>query len=301
MNLHRLHCFTIVVEKGNLSKAAEFLNMTQPPLSILIKNLETELDAKLFERHKKRLILTDVGELLYIRAKELLASSENIMKEINEYNEGKIGNVRIGCSSSASITLVPNIVNNIHKKGMDITVDVREGNYSDILRDLRNNDIDIGLVRNIQQPEDLEVINLLKESLLLAVPPGHSLLTKDIVELKDLKHEKFLMQKTTYGQNISNFILEACRANHFQPEIIYWGTTSLPILFLVNRGVGISFIPESFQQIEHEMKLPPMINISSELLYSHLSLIVLKDRYRTSATNQVINIVEDISGKKSQH
>ena len=88
MDLHKLRCFIAVVEEGSLSKAAEVLNMTQPPLSILMKKLEEELNVTLFERRNKRLLITDTGHLLYKRAKELISSSESIYQELVEQNKG---------------------------------------------------------------------------------------------------------------------------------------------------------------------------------------------------------------------
>lgn len=292
VNLQRLYCFITVVEEGNVSKAAAVLNMTQPPLSMSIRKLETELNVTLFERYKKRLILTDSGELLYTRAKELLSSSENIFKEITEQGQGLKGTVKIGCSTAANITVIPSVVEKIREQSLDITIDVREGNYSDILRELRNNEIDIGIVRNINQPHDLQIEKLIKEPLLLALPSNHRLLRRSSIELKDLEKEKFLMQRTTYGHNISEFILEACHESNFSPEIVYWGTTSLPILFMVKKGLGISFVPQSFYQLHEDMQLPSLVKISSHSLYSNLSLITLSGRYKTTATKRVIETIK---------
>ncbi|WP_050981666.1 LysR family transcriptional regulator [Advenella kashmirensis] len=69
MDEHQLRCFVTVVETGNLSKAARLMNMTQPPLSILIQKLEQSMDVALFNRQKNRLVLSEPGRLFYIRPK----------------------------------------------------------------------------------------------------------------------------------------------------------------------------------------------------------------------------------------
>ncbi|MBY0221612.1 LysR family transcriptional regulator [Sporosarcina aquimarina] len=296
MNLHRLHCFVTVVEEGSVSKAAKKLNMSQPPLSMLIRKLEEELNVTLFERYKKRLLVTEVGNLLYERAKELLISSENVVKEVAEYSEGIKGTVRIGTSTSANITFIPNVLKEIQEQSLDITLDVREGKYTDILREIRNNEIDVGLVRNTYQPDDLEIIKLVKEPLLLALPPGHPLLNKSSIELSDLRNENFLMQRTTQGQNISDFIMEACHASGFTPNIVYWGTTSLPILLMVKKGIGVSFVPQSFLQLNDDVNLPTMVKVSSPYLFSSQSMIMLQDRFRTFSTNRIVEIIKKVAG-----
>ena len=72
MELRTLKYFIVVAEELNITKAANILNMSQPPLSYQIKNLEDELGSKLFIRGKRHLKLTEVGKLLYIRAKEIV-------------------------------------------------------------------------------------------------------------------------------------------------------------------------------------------------------------------------------------
>lgn len=300
LNLHRLRCFVVVVEEGSVSKAAKKLNMSQPPLSMLIRKLEDELNVTLFERYKKRLLVTETGNLLYERAKGLLSSTENILKEITEHNEGIKGIVRIGTSTSANITIIPRLMEEIKKRSLDITLDIREGKYTDILREIRSNEMDLGLVRNAYQPEELEIVHLMKEPLLLALPVGHHLLKKKNIELYDLRDENFLMQRTTQGQNISDFIMEACHSSGFSPKIIYWGTTSLPILLMVKKGAGVSFVPQSFLQLHDDMNLPPLVKVTSHLLSSHQSMIMLKNRYRTEATKQIIEIIKQIAAETKE-
>ncbi|WJY26376.1 LysR family transcriptional regulator [Sporosarcina trichiuri] len=299
MNLHRLRCFTQVVEEGSVSKAAKKLNMAQPPLSMLIRKLEEELDVTLFERYKKRLLVTEVGTLLYHRAKEILSMSDNIQQEIEGFGNGIKGTVRIGTSTSASITLIPSILEDIQRQQLDITLEVREGKYTDILRELRNNEIDIGLVRNTSLADDLEIVELVKEPLLLALPPSHHLLTKSSITLQDLRYESFLMQRTTLGHNISDVILEACQATGFIPAISYWGTTSLPIVLMVKKGAGIAFIPQSFRQLHDDMELPPLLKLPSPDLYSYQSLIMLRDRFKSPAVQKVVELTKHMTDRLS--
>ena len=94
MDLRSLHYFTVVAEELNITRAAERLNMSQPPLSNQIKGLEEELGVQLFIRGKRHLTMTEAGALLYRRAKQLLELSEQTQQEIRSI-DGLSGDLNI--------------------------------------------------------------------------------------------------------------------------------------------------------------------------------------------------------------
>lgn len=289
MNLHKLYCFSKVVEEGSISKAAVKLNMTQPPLSILIKSFEKELGIELFERRKKRLFLTDVGELLYKRSKDIFDLTSQVNKEIYDQATGNTGVVKIGCSNVANLTLLPAVIEKLRKETKDIVVKVSEGNSQFIIKELRNKNIDIGIIRNVFDAEDLDFSTIITEPLLLALPSKHKLLDKKSIELSDLKNENFLIQSTTLGKNISDVIIESCYKDGFHPNIIYWGTNSLPILDMVKRGLGIAFVPSTFNKIKG-IQLPPLLKIHDSEFSTNLMIVTLKDKYLSAAVKRTIDI-----------
>ena len=96
MDLRNLRYFVTVAEELNITRAAEKLHMSQPPLSAQLKSLEEELDTVLFVRGKRRLKLTESGQLLYRRAKEILSLAEKTQSEVHSMGEGMRGTISIG-------------------------------------------------------------------------------------------------------------------------------------------------------------------------------------------------------------
>lgn len=293
MDMHKLKYFITIVESGSLSKAAVALNMTQPPLSILIKKFEDELNLKLFERKGKRLHLTSAGNLFYEKGKELLASAEAIIQEVHEHQAGKRGHVVIGCSTIANLTIIPEVVQKIKERDLQITIQVMEGNSAYILEQLRLYKMDIGIVRNVFTNEDLHTTALLSEEILVALPPNHKLATKSSVKLVDLANENFLMPYTTLGHGISDLIIEGCQANGFTPNIIYWGTETLPMLNMVQKGLGVAFPPKLFS-ILNDFSMPPLVKLKHPTLYAKLNLVTLKNSVNKAATEQFLEITKEI-------
>lgn len=293
MDIQKLKYFVAIVEHGTVSKAAIALNMTQPPLSTSIKIFEEELGLKLFKRVGKRLHLTDTGKLMYKRGKELLASVEVVIQEVHEHQQGKIGHVKIGCSTVANLTIIPEVVKRLNDRDIQITIHVKEGNAAYILEQIRQHKIDIGIVRNVFKKEDLYSTALLTERLLVALPPSHPLAGKKSIKLEELRNEKFFLQYTTFGHGISDDIMEACQIRGFSPNVIYWGTETLPMLNMVKEGLGIAFCPQSFANLPN-FKSPPLLELEDPIIYTKLNLVTSKNSIKKASTEHFLELTKEI-------
>jgi len=298
MDEHQLRCFVTVVETGNLSKAARLLNMTQPPLSILIQKLEQALDVTLFNRQKNRLVLSEPGRLFYIRAKDILASFKTLRHDVKNNAAGTEGNVSIGCSTAASLFILPLVMERIQQEGLNITVNVREGASAYILNCLRGNELDAGIIRTRFQSEDLVMRTLMTESLMLAVAQDHPLATRHEVTLSDLAQENFLLHSSTDSNGIREHILEACSTVGFNPKIIYSGNETLPMLMMIERGLGVGFAPKMFEKIFTGQRVK-FIELLRPKLTSQLNLVTVKSRAESAVTTRFLKIVSEILNDKS--
>ena len=282
-----------VVELGSITKAAAALQMTQPPLSILIRKFEEELGVTLFNRSGRYLELTPSGTFLYQRGKELIDISENTERKLLEYHEGIRGTVKMGCITSANLFILPNVIKRIHEDTPNIVTHVREGNSSYILEELRSFSIDFGIVRTAVRAEDIDTSILLTEPLLLALPPNHPLCKKDSIEIADLENERFLLPTTSHGLGIADDIIEACQNSGFTPNIVYWGTETLPTLLMVMKGAGICFAPSCYKQF-NSPDLPVLRPIAFPVLQTKLSIITLRNRFMSSVSKRFLAITEDV-------
>lgn len=293
MDMTRLKYFIAIVEEGSISKAATLLNMTQPPLSMSVKKFEEELGFDLFKRIGKKMTLTAPGKIIYEQGKELIHSSNAIIKEAKEQEEGQTGHITIGCSTVANLTIIPLVMQRMREKSIDITLKVLEGNTNFILKQLRSHQMDLGFIRNIINKEDFNTTTLLYEPLYIALPPNHPLSTKKEISLGELKDEKFLMPYTTLGFGVAEFILEGCDSFGFKPNVIYWGTETLPMIDMVNRGLGIAFVPALFKEVNN-YSLPTLVKLYNPEIRASLNLATLKNSVKKTATEQFINITKEV-------
>lgn len=293
MNAHQLRCFVTVVDQGSVSKAAELLHMTQPPLSILIRKLEARHDVALFDRINNRLVPTQAGWLLYRRAKELLTSMQAIHYELQECHRGLRGTISVGCSTSASLFIIPKVVQEIHKQGLELTVQVHEGSTDFVVQKLRDRVFDVGICRSEYTAPDLNTNSLFQESLMLALPEGHPLLVEPTIRLTDLRDERFLLHRSLAGPGITSRLIESCHMAGFTPNVVYWGVETLPMLFMVQMGLGISFVPGSFSTLKLA-GLPLLVPMNDPLMETRLSLITPATGVLSPLTKRFLEITDSV-------
>ncbi|WP_235872269.1 LysR family transcriptional regulator [Siminovitchia acidinfaciens] len=291
--MQKLKYFIAVVENGTVSKAAKVLNMTQPPLSMLLKKFEEEIGIQLFRREGKRLFLTDSGQMVYQRGIELLASSEAILQEAREYQKDHRGTVSIGCATVSNFSLIPEVIKRMNDRSINISTHVKEGSTPFILEHLRFHKVDIGIIRNVYNRDDLITTKLLSEPIMVAVPPNHPLAEKSSVTLEALKNENFLLHHSSYEYNISDNIIMECKKSGFSPNIIYWGTETLPMLGMVNAGMGIAFPPKSVIK-SVGVSLPPMLELINPEIITTLNLVTVKNNVKKEAVDIFLKITKEV-------
>lgn|SRR5699024_826664 len=294
MNFDKLSYFVRVVEKGGITKAAISLNMTQPPLSKAIKDLEEELESNLFIRKGKRLELTETGKYLYEKGKKLITYSSKMKDDIRVLDGKKERVINVGCSNVAAITVVPKIIKKVREKNLKLKVNVVEGPTSYLLEQLRYNKLDIVIARNILDSDDnFDITVLYTEPIHIVLPKTHELASKNFLEIIDLKDEKFILPLSTTGYGLSEYIIDGCQASGFTPEISYWGGQSLPMIELVKEGMGIAFVPASYENII-SMKKIEMIPLKSNLVHARCYAIKLKMEIFSKSTELFMNLINEV-------
>ena len=290
MDEHRLKCFVAVYELGSVSAAAERLHMTQPPLSILLRKLEDELGVGLFDRSGHRLTPTATGDLFYLRAKALQASLQAMRRELREADQGSRGTVHIGCATAASLFIMPRVMEQLMASDLKIAVHVHEGETAYMLQRLRERNLDLIICRSQFVAPELQNQEIMNEPLRVALPPLHPLRARTQISMGELRHERFLLHSSMLGTGISDMLLRACQEAGFTPEVAYWGVETLPMLLMVQKGLGVAFAPESFAQLGME-GLPALVPLQDAKLRTHLNMIWPRDHALPPAAQRIQELI----------
>jgi DNA-binding transcriptional LysR family regulator len=146
LNLDHLQTFAEVVERGSFSAAAERVGLSQPAVSLQIKELERRFGVRLLERIGKRVEPTTAGRELLVHATRIKEIATAAVEAVAEHSSGVSGRVRLGTGATACIYLLPPVLRALRTQFPSLEIVVRTGNSSEILKLIEDNALDIGLV-----------------------------------------------------------------------------------------------------------------------------------------------------------
>jgi len=253
MELRHLRYFIAVAEEKHVTRAAERLGMQQPPLSQQIRALERELDVQLFRRKPRGVELTDAGAALLADARAILSHIDHAFAATRRTARGEQGRISVGFTSSAPFhPFVPRIVRTYREAFPLVSLTLEESGTAELIADLREERIDAAFVRTaISKQEGVVVAPLLEEAMVLALPHAHGLARRtkasELVPMKALVDETFILYRRPSGPGLYDAILSACAAAGFSPRIGQETPRIVSTLSIVAAGLGISLVPESLQ------------------------------------------------------
>ncbi|WP_341522674.1 LysR substrate-binding domain-containing protein [Pseudomonas sp. G.S.17] len=241
--LAQLRCFTTVATELNFRRAAERLNMTQPPLSRQIQLLEHHLGVALFTRSTRSVALTAAGRAFFIEAQNLLERAQQAAAAAKRFAEGDIGSVTISFVGSAVYEFLPKVIAEARLKQPHVKISLEEMNTYQQHEAMRARRIDLGIVRSPLLQPGFATECLVREPFLLAVPSTHRLATSATVAVTDLDGEPFLMYSHAAYPPFNELLTGMFRSARVAPQYVQWLGSSLTILALVNAGMGLALVP----------------------------------------------------------
>ena len=242
MDLRTLRYFVMVAEELNITRAAALLNISQPPLSLQLKNLEEELDTVLFIRGKRQLTLTESGKMLYQRAKDILSLSEKTVSEIRSLRAGMTGTVSIGLVEGMAPDIAAEWFVGFMKEHPQVHFRILDGNSDDLIEKMRGGLIGLAV---ITAPYDQQLLNSFKvgqERMAALMRRDHPLAERESLTAKDLLPEPLIVpSRKAHVDTIRRWF----RGTGESPEIICEMDNYLDAAALAGRGVGISIFPQT--------------------------------------------------------
>ncbi len=252
MEFRRLRQFVVVAEELNFRRAAERLNMAQPPLSVAIQQLEAELGTRLFERGKRFVRLTAAGEVFLREANQILHAMERAATLTRSAGAGVVGRLRVSFVPSAAYAFLPAVVRRFEPQYPGVELDLAEGVTPEVMRDVLAGETDLGLVRSMPGDDRaVETYVAQEERLIVALPVGHPLASRQRIPLSLLRHEDFV---ASHGMRVPGFrsqIREACEAAGFEPRVRHEAVTIPTIVSLVSGGLGVALVPQAASSFQH--------------------------------------------------
>ncbi len=244
MELRTLKYFVTVAEELNITRAAEKLCMSQPPLSSQMKLLEEELETTLFVRGKRHLQLTESGRLLYRHAKEILNLTEKTSSEIKSMSSGMNGTISIGLVEGSAPNIAASWIAAFMKKYPGISFRIMDGNSDELIEKLRSGLINLAVITS---PCDQTLLNSFKvgQEKMHAFMNSENPLAKkpgNTIRLSDLKDQPLIVPSR---QAIVDMIFKWFKDIKTEPKIVCKMDNYLDVAALAGKNVGISLFPKT--------------------------------------------------------
>ena len=252
MNLKHLKYFVMVAEELHFGRAAKRLHISQPPLSMSIQQLESNLGFSLFIRNNKTVALTDAGALFYKEALTLLRHSEDMRQIGKRVARGMLGNLRIGFGSSMLLRGLNNVINAFQLQHPHIKVLLKEMNSSEQTQALKQEQINIGFVHSLNSEPDIVYRLLMSEDFVCCLPKSHPLASEPVIDLALLENENFVLFPRSVAPHYHDKITSICVNAGFSPYIAHEIHNWLTIVEVVEAGLGIALVPQSMQNLRKE-------------------------------------------------
>jgi LysR family hydrogen peroxide-inducible transcriptional activator len=246
MEIGQLRYFLIVAAKGNFSRAAKELGLSQPALSRAIAKLEKELRQPVFERTPRGVTLTTAGKLLRARAQEILAIVENTKAEITD--DGHSGVIRIGAIPTIAPYFLPTVLRTFARLHPRASVQVVEDVTTGMIKRCDEGDLDLAIAALPIKAKYLQVEELFEEELLAVVAARHPLAHKQRVTINDLKLHPFVLLDEAHC--LSGQIVSYCHNRSVQPVAMERTSQLATVQELVALDHGVSMVPAMAQRLD---------------------------------------------------
>lgn len=247
LSLRLLRHFIAVAEERHFGRAAERLNMTQPPLSQQMKRLEERLEVSLFERTTRSVQLTPAGKVLLKQGRQLIADSDDLELSVRRAAQGKAGSLVISFVNTASYEVLPRSIVAYRERYADIDLALKPMYSYLAVEELRMGRIDVAFIRPTDAvliDPSLEIAIAAREPMYVALPLRHPLGQHKSIPLEALEGVPFVGYTPLDGRYFYEKIMGLFAQHRVRPDIVY--ESVMPTMFaIVEAGMGLALVPAS--------------------------------------------------------
>lgn len=239
--LEELKTFISVVDFKNFTKAAQYLNLSQPSVSTHIKNLESAFDVTLINRSvkQKTIFITESGYTLYKRAKEIISLLDITYSDVRTLSNSIKGTLKIGASLTTGECILPKFLSQFSNKYPDIDIEVLIENTSVISEQLKKMTLDIGIIEGSISSSSFNQEYFFEDKLVLACPYNENFLNTKI-DIDSLQNQRWIAREN--GSGTREYLDLFLTQNKISPKSILVLGSNLAIQEAIKNNLGITLI-----------------------------------------------------------
>lgn len=293
MTIKHLKIFLTVCEEESVTCAAKKLFMSQPAVSLALKEMEKHYGVKLFERFARKLVITEAGKDLYGYASHIISLYDEMEGEIKAFNGA--GRLRIGSSITIGTCLMPGYIKKFKEEHPYMNPYVKIDSSDVIENCILENKLDLAVIEGNVHSDSIYEEKLLTDRLVVICSMKNPLRNRREVFLEDLKEENFLLREKNSGTR--ELVDSAFLTHDFTIEPVWESTSTEALIHAVVMNHGISVLPYRLimnRISKQKVAVLPMKDISFERCFS---IVYHKNKFLTQAAKEFIGMVREEMGK----
>jgi LysR family carnitine catabolism transcriptional activator len=298
VTLKGLRAFNTVLRYGSFTRAAGLLNITQPALTVQIRQLEMGLGLKLLDRTPRGAEPTAAGRELARSLEPLLQELDHTIASLQDLAARRRGVVRLAVLPSVASGLLPTVIAQLHASHPNLQVRVREAVTGQVYEMVRSEQVDLGIATDLEPGGALSLDRLFKDQIQALLPPGHAMAGMRIIPLQALARERLLLLEA--DSSIRRLVDDAfARAGHIvapAQEAVHMGT----LVSMARAGLGIVLIPSSASEIRMAPELAAR-PIGHPAIERTVSLIRRGDRSLPPAAEALVKKVREVIDRSADY
>lgn len=250
MDLRLLRYFIALAEELHFSRAAQRLAISQPPLSIAIKQLESELGVALFERSSKAVALTQAGSALYPQALKVMAQLDTAWETTRDVGLGRRGQLSVGFVGGMLLRGLPELIRDYESRHPQVTIALREMGSAEQILALTRGQLNLGFLHANVLPAELDSLVVGDEAFVACLPEQHPLAASASIRVQALRDENIVLFSRDISPSYYDSVIALCASAGFSPRVHHHVSHWLTALVLVSRQAGVALVPDAFVQAE---------------------------------------------------
>jgi len=290
LTLRQLQCFSAVARNLSFTRAAEALHLTQPAVSMQIRQLENQTGIALTEQIGKKIFLTEAGEEVFRYAKSILQQVDEMDDVLNKMKGLAGGHLRIAAISSANY-FAPKLLGVFHQRFPDVGVSMDVTRQQSVLKQVADNEVDMSIMGQPPEGMNVDAIPFMDNPLVIIASPGHELAKRKNIALKRLEQETFLTRESGSGTR-------GAMHRFFRQHKLKL-TTGMEMGSLegikqsVQAELGLGLVPKGSVEIELELKKLAVLNIKGMPIERHWYVVLHKGKRLSAAADAFKTLLVD--------
>ena len=298
LTFRQLQCFSAVATNLSYTKAAKELHLTQPAVSMQIRQLEQQAGLALTEQFGKQVHLTEAGQEVFRYARSILQQVDELDTILDRLKGLSGGRLRIAAISSANY-FAPRLLGTFYERFPDVSVSMDVTNQTAVLQRVVDNEVDMAIMGQPPKESQVEAIPFMDNPLVIVAPPGHRLAKRKRIPLKELEKEVFLIRES--GSGTRGAMERFFRQNKLKLKTGMGMGSLSSIKQGVQANLGLGLLPRGAVRVE--MDLGKLVELKVKglpiqrhwyvVLHKGKRLSVAAEEFRSLLINEAVDLLKD--------